>query len=241
MGNRRTLIAAAAVILAAVAGIGVYFYVSSADTRAQRDTSLVEAFVAGQDISKGTSGDNAVAGGMIQTAKVLRGSVPPDAVTDTSTLKGKVAASTISSRQFITAASFVAPSEGGGGSLAASISNKGLVAVTVSVDAAHGVADSIAPGDHVDVAIAGNLGAQYLLQDIPVLSVGTQTSASASSTVGGAAAQPAGGTGAGLVTFEVTPAQALQVVSANQSGTLYLTLHALAADGSGAAVSASGQ
>jgi len=58
------------------------------------------------------------------------------------------------------------------------------------------------------------------------------------------AAQPASGNGAGLVTFEVTPAQALQVVSANQSGTLYLTLHSLAADapgGSGAAGSANGQ
>jgi Flp pilus assembly protein CpaB len=240
VGNRRTLIAAAAVILAAVAGIGVYSYVSSADTRAQRDTSLVEAFVAGQDISKGTSGDGAVAGGMIETAKVLRGSVPADAVTDTSTLKGKVASATISAKQFITQSSFVAPSQGGGGSLAASISSKDLVAVTVSVDAAHGVANSIAPGDHVDVAIVGSAGAQYLLQDIPVLAVGTQVS-SASST---AVTQPATGTGTGLVTFEVTPAQALQVVSANQSGTLYLTLHALAADtpgASGAAVSASGQ
>ena len=237
MGNRRTLIAAAAVILAAVAGIGVYLYVSSADTRAQRDTSLVEAFVAGQDIPKGTTGDSAVAGGMITTAKVLRGSVPPDAVTDTSTLKGKVAAATISDRQFITGSTFVAPSEGGGGSLAASISNKGLVAVTVSVDSAHGVADAIAPGDHVDVAVVGSLGAQYLLQDIPVLAVGTQTPT---------AAQPSTSatSGAGLVTFEVTPAQALQVVAANQSGTLYLTLHALSADapgGSGAAVSTSGR
>lgn len=235
MGHRRTLIAAAAVILAAVAGIGVYFYVSSADTRAEHNTSLVEAFVAGQNIPKGTSGDNAVSNGMITTSKVLRGDVPPDAVTDTADLKGKVAAATISSHQFITSSTFVSPAEGGGGSLAASISNKNLVAVTVSVDAAHGVANAIAPGDHVDVAVVGPTGAEYLLQDIPVLSVGTATTTAATP-------QSTSGSGAGLVTFEVSPAEALQVVAANQSGTLYLTLHALA-DSSpvgGSAVSANG-
>lgn len=238
MGNRRTLIAAAAVILAAVAGIGVYFYASSADQRAQRNVTVVEAFVAAQEIPKGMSGDSAVANGLISTAKVLRGSIPPDAVTDTSTLKGKVAAATLTTKQFITSSSFVAPAQGGGGSLAAAISSKDLVAVTVNVDAAHGVANAIAPGDHVDLAVVGDSGAQYLLQDVPVLAVGPQVPGSQPSS---ATAQSA--SSSGLITFQVSPQDALRVVAADKAGGLYLTLHALASasTGPGASVPASGR
>ncbi len=235
MGKSRTLIAAAAVILAAVSGIGVYFYVTSADQRAQRNASVVEAFVAAQDIPKGTSGDSAVGSGLISTAKVLAGSVPADAVTDTGALKGKVAVATISARQFITASSFATPANGGGGSLAAAIDGSNFVAVTVSVDSAHGVAGAIAPGDHVDVAVIGDSGAQYLLQDVRVLAVGQVTS---TSPIGGAASAAAANSG--LITFEVSPSDALLVENAAHSGSLYLSLRSLAASGAAATVPASG-
>ncbi len=224
MGKSRTLIAAAAVILAAVAGIGVYFYVTSADQRAQRNASVVEAFVASQSIPKGTSGDSALASGLISTAKVLEGSIPGDAVTDTSALKGKVAVATISAKQFITSTSFASPAEGGGGSLAAAIDGQGLVAVTISVDSSHGVAGSIAPGDHVDVAVVGDTGSQYLLQNVRVLAVGQATAASAPTGASSAATAAS----SGLITFEVTPQNALLVETAANSGHLYLSLHSLA-------------
>jgi Flp pilus assembly protein CpaB len=235
VGKSRTLIAAAAVILAAVSGIGVYFYVTSADQRAQRNASVVEAFVASQDIPKGTSGENAVASGLVTTAKVLHGSIPADAVTDTGALKGKVAVATISAHQFITSTSFAAPAEGGGGSLAAAIDGQNLVAVTVSVDSAHGVAGSIAPGDHVDIAVVGDTGAQYLLQNVRVLAIGQATAASAPTGTSNAATAAS----SGLITFEVTPSQALLVETAAHSGSLYLSLHSLAASGAAASVPAS--
>jgi pilus assembly protein CpaB len=236
VGHRRTLIAAAAVILAVVAGIGVYFYVQSADQRAQRNVAVVEAFVAGEDIPKGTTGDNAVGNGLITTARVLRGDIPPNAVTDTSFLKGKVAAATIAAKQYITTSSFVAPAQGGGGSLAAAIGTQGQVAVTVSVDAAHGVANSIAPGDHVDIAVVADQGAQYLLQDVHVLAVGQQTAASTGSNT-----QPSNGAASGLITFQLSPADALRVEAAAKAGTLYLSLRSLAASGSGSATVAAGR
>ena len=230
MGKSRTLIAAAAVILAAVAGIGVYFYVTSADQRAQKNASVVEAFVASQDIPKGTSAESALSGGLITTAKVLEGSIPSDAVTDTGALKGKVAVATISAKQFITASSFASPAEGGGGSLASAIDGQGLVAVTISVDTAHGVAGAIAPGDHVDIAVVGDSGAQYLLQNVRVLAVGQATAASAPT----GAATAANAASSGLITFEVTPANALQVETAAHSGSLYLSLHSVSANGASA-------
>ena len=51
MSNRRTLMAAAAIVLAAVAGIGVYVYASNADSRAQENAQFVDAFVASRATS----------------------------------------------------------------------------------------------------------------------------------------------------------------------------------------------
>jgi Flp pilus assembly protein CpaB len=222
VGNRRTLIAAAAIVLAAVSGIGVYLYVSSADKRAQDKVELVQAYVAGADIPKGMSGDAAIANGLIVPADVLRGSVPPEAVTHSDELEGKVASATIQARQFITTASFVSPSEGGGGSLAASIGSSGKVAVTISVDAERGVAHSIAPGDRVDI-LHGGSNASVLLENVKVLAVGQETAATA--------ADGTGSTNSGLITFELTPEEAREVVAANSGGQLYLLLRPLASGG----------
>lgn len=239
MGNRRTLIAAGAIVLAAIAGVMVYFYVSAADQRAQDRVDLVQAFVATGDIPKGTTGDAALSEGLIHAEAVLRGSVPSAAVTDSSDLRGKVAAATVQSRQFITDLTFVAPSEGGGGSLATAMAGKDLVAVTISVDAERGVANQIAPGDRVDIAVVSDVGADYILKDAKVLSVGQETASSASGSNGQPSATAAG---TGLITFELSPADALRVVSANRSGTLYLMLRPIAAGGGkDAAVAASGR
>lgn len=228
MGNRRTLIAAGAVVLAVVAGLLVFVYVSGADKRAEDKVDTVQAFVAVNDIPKGTTGDSAVANGLIQAEEVLRGSVPPAAVTDSSLLGGKVAAATIQAKQYITDSSFVAPSEGGGGSLAAAIGDKGLVAVTISVDAERGVANQIAPGDRVDIAVVNDGSAGYILSNVKVLSVGQETAASAA---GGNGQPSATAAGSGLITFELSPADALAVVAANKSGSVYLTLRPVAASG----------
>jgi pilus assembly protein CpaB len=226
VGNRRTLIAGAAIVLAAAAGFLVYLYVSNADTRAEADVETVQAFVATGDIPKGMSGEAALSDGLIDAEDVLRGSVPPSAVTDTSLLDGKIAASTISNRQFITNQSFVAPSEGGGGSLAAAIGNSGQVAVTVSVDPERGVAGQIAPGDRVDILVVNEGLANYILNDVKVLAVGAQTAAGA---INEDSEAPAAAAEAGLITFELSPDDAAQVVAANKSGTLYLTLRPIGA------------
>jgi pilus assembly protein CpaB len=238
VGNRRTLIAAAAIVLAAAAGFAVYFYASGADQRAEDRVELVEAFVAAADIPKGMTGDAALAEGLITADQVLRGSVPAAAVKDSGLLSGKVAAATIQAKQFITAESFVEPSEGGGGSLASSIGGSDKVAVTISVDAERGVANAIAPGDRVDIFVVDNGGATVLLEAVKVLAVGQETAANA----GGTEGQPSPiAAGSGLITFELRPDEALAVVSANKNGTVYLALRPLAASSGDRSVSASGR
>ena len=76
--------AAAAIVLALVAGIGVYMYASGADKRAEDKASFVSAYVANADIAKGTTGDELVQAGLVSQEKVAKGSVPPGIVSSNS-------------------------------------------------------------------------------------------------------------------------------------------------------------
>ncbi len=152
MSNRRTLMAAAAIVLALVAGIGVYLYASGADQRAQENASFVDAYVANADIAKGTTGSELLQAGLISKEKVAKGSLPPSLIANLNDLNNLVTAGPISAKQFITAGSFVSAADGTGGPFSTAIAAKDLVAVTVTVDADHGVANQIAPGDHVNIA-----------------------------------------------------------------------------------------
>jgi pilus assembly protein CpaB len=224
VSNRRTLMAALAVVLAAVAFIGVFVYVSGAEDRAQEKAGLVDALVATADIARGTTGEQALQAGLVRKEKVARTSVPPTAVLDTNDLMNKVASGRIDTKQFITATSFVDKTQGGGGTLADAIASESLVAVTVSVDAEHGVAGQIAPGDRVNLAVTGGANGQatYRLEKVKVLAVGATTVGS--TPVAEGTATTAGTGGSGLLTFEVTAADALVIISANHSGDLYLVL-----------------
>jgi Flp pilus assembly protein CpaB len=218
--------AAAAIVLALVAGIGVYVYASNADKRAQENASFVDAYVATSDIAKGTTGDEAVSAGLIQQEKVAKGSLPPSVVTNLNDLAGKVAAARIDTKQFITGETFVAADDGVGGAFAQSIKSQDLVAVTVTVDADHGVANAIAPGDHVDIATTttdanGNAQTDYLMQNVKVLAVGASTTQGQAPGAAGAA-PPAN---SGVLTFEVSSADALRVIAANSGQSkIYLVL-----------------
>jgi Flp pilus assembly protein CpaB len=232
VSNRRTLMAAAAIVLAAVAGIGVYVYASNADSRAQENAQFVDTYVASSDIAKGTTGEEAVQAGLIAKEKVARSSVPASVIVSENDLADKVAASRIDSKQFITAQSFVSAAEGVGGQFAQAIAAPNLVAVTVNMDVERGVANQIEPGDHVDIAqtLAGIEGAQsttsYLLQNVKVLAVGVATVAQQAvvpTADAAAAATPV--VQSGLLTFEVTSDQALLVIQANTGqGKPYLVL-----------------
>jgi Flp pilus assembly protein CpaB len=221
--------AAAAIVLALVAGIGVYMYASRADKRAEEDASLVDAYVASADIAKGTTGSELLQAGLVSKAKVTRSSVPSSAITSLADLDGLVLAGPMSAKQFITSANFVSEESGLGSAFANKIKDENLVAVTVTVDADRGVANQIAPGDHVNVAAkvateGGEGQYQYILDHVKVLAVGSST-ATRQPTDGSATAEgSAAPANSGVLTFEVTQEQALQIINANQGGGLYLVL-----------------
>jgi pilus assembly protein CpaB len=231
VSNRRTLMAAAAIVLALVAGIGVYVYASGADKRAQENASLVSAYVANADIAKGTTGAEIAQAGLVTSEKVAKSSVPPGMITNLNDLADLMTAGPISSKQFITSGSFVSAKDGGGGVFSNSIAANDLVAVTVTVDADHGVANQISPGDHVNMATTttdenGISTTSYMLENVKVLAVGSNTTLQAPATDGTAAdgSTPAP-TNSGVLTFEVSQHDALRIISANSgSSKLYLVL-----------------
>jgi pilus assembly protein CpaB len=225
--------AAAAIVLALVAGVGVYMYASGADQRAQDNASFVDAYVANADIAKGTTGPEIVQAGLITQEKVARGSVPPGAITNLDDLVDLQSAGPISTKQFITGGSFVSVKDGAGGVFSQSIAAEDLVAVTVTVDADHGVANQITPGDHVNMATTtnddnGNPQTTYMLENVKVLAVGSNTAATAAvapAVDGSADAAAPAPTNSGVLTFEVSQADALRIIAANSGGSrLYLVL-----------------
>ena len=239
MGNRRTLIAVVALLLAAAAGVGAWAYTSGADQRAQDRAKLVEAYVARQDIARGTSGDQ-IAAGLLEKREVPRSAIPSDAVRQTAVMKGKVTLAPISAGQFIVASQFVAPGQGGGvtGTL-----TPGKVAITISVDDKGGVAGFINPEDHVNViaiakvrkdpnapfnaALPDNV-ADYVVQNVRVLAVGEGTAAPSSPSNGNSTTSTTTASqtsqNRGLVTVEVNPTDAERIAFAQQMYPIYLTL-----------------
>jgi pilus assembly protein CpaB len=242
--------AAAAIVLALVAGIGVYMYASGADKRAQDNASFVDAYVATADIAKGTTGAEVLQAGLVNKEKVAKGSLPPSAITSLDQLDGKVLSGPVNAKQFITAGTFVSEEDGLGSAFANQIKSDNLVAVTVTVDADRGVANQIAPGDHVNIAAkptdAGDgapVAYSYILDHVKVLAVGASVAAQQATQAEPSSdgSTPAAPTNSGVLTFEVTKDQALQIINANQGGSqIYLVLLApdQAAPATGAAKAA---
>jgi Flp pilus assembly protein CpaB len=234
VGNRRTLIAAVAIVLAVAAFLGVYLYISGADKRAETKVSLVKVLVASDTIARGTSGKDASNHGQLVLQGVPRANVPPNIVTDEAQVKDKYAAGAISPKQFITADSFVSRSQAGGGAAAGQIQDKKNVAVSIQVGTDQAVGNQIAPGDRVNIMVLTEdtnvtpsvKYVSYLLQNAKLLAVGAQTTAAATTTPSSsgdsAAATPSG---SGLLTFEASPVDALRIVSAAKNNSIWLTLN----------------
>jgi Flp pilus assembly protein CpaB len=247
--NWRVLVAVAAVVLAGAAAYLSYEYAHKADTRAEKNVQTVNVLVAKSDISKGTTAAQALDSGLISTRAVARGVLPPTVVQNATDLTDKVAVASIAKGQFIVGSSFVQPAQVTG--FAGSIP-KGKQAITITVDASHGVAGFVQPGDMVNVLWSGPVVDQqgsphaatpqrvsaFLVPSVKVMAVGETTANTAPSsntnaglTTSGQAAGASNSssstpTNAGLITLEVTPRQAEQIAQGIALGSFYLTLDA---------------
>jgi pilus assembly protein CpaB len=250
--NWRIISTIAAVVLAAIAGVLVWKYVTNADTRAEKNKHLVTALVAKQRIARGTVFDQVLSDANFKTVKLPEDTLPPNRIlpgTDQALLalfQGKVASTDIFAGTPVVADEFVTASQ-----LVNTVAGaipKGKQAITVSLDQTHAVGGFVTPGDKVnlilnlsitDVTKKGTGSASnavkttgFLLPGVKVIAVGSTTilpsssAAPANPTSGGPTSttqpqtQPAS-----LITLEVTPRQAEQIVQATTIGTMYLSLN----------------
>lgn len=234
MRNWRIITAAVAVVLAMLAAILAYQYLNQADERAAEKVEQVEVYVVAKEIPKGTSGDTAVAEGLIELREVTKKDVPPSAITSDDDVAGKVAATALAEGEIVVQTNFLVPSavSGFSGSLA-----EDKYAVTIQVDPAKGVAGLIVPNDVVNLIVSvpnvqdvsnpasatggGEPVTAYMISGAKVLAVGT-TTVNSTPAEGETAA-----TDVGLITLEVTARQAEQIAHVpTVSGSIYLALTA---------------
>jgi pilus assembly protein CpaB len=248
--NWRIVSTVAAVVLAAIAGVVVWKYVTNADTRAEKNKHLVTALVAKDKIARGTVFDQVVSDHLLREVEIPADSLPPNRIlpgTDQSLLavyKDMVAATDIFAGTPVVADQFVQASQ-----LVNTVAGaipKGKEAITVSLDQTHAVGGFLTPGDTVniilnfkdtDITQRGDArSTAFLLSGLKVIAVGSTTilpsssaptsSSSAGNVDGGATTTTQADTRpASLITLEVTPRQAEQIVQATTIGTMYLSLN----------------
>jgi pilus assembly protein CpaB len=181
---------------------------------------LVEAYVVVKPVPPSLDGATAISDGYIQHKKIPQEFRPTSAVTNISTISGKVAVAPFAVGQVLVNSMF-ANASSASNSFSQFIPS-GDVAVTASVDQSHGVADFPSPGDKVDLMVTVNNAETLLLQNVSIIADG-QTTTSTASAAGSTTATTV--STSGLYTFAVTPANAERIALAEQDGLgLYMTL-----------------
>jgi pilus assembly protein CpaB len=218
MTQRRTVVIVVAALVAGAVAAGLsYWYLHSAQNRAYHNATLVPAYVVERPVPKGLSGEEAASGGYLARESIPVEVRPATAITDLTALHGLEAATAYTPGQVLVDGMFVSTSLASG-SFAQQIP-AGDVAVTVSVDQVHGVANLVAPGDKVDIMVQINGQENLFMQNVQVLAIG-QTSASEASRASTTAT-----VASGLFTFATTPADALKIALAEQQSLgIYLSL-----------------
>ena len=138
MGNKRTVIIIAALVVALIAGVATYSYLDTTQERANKDARLVEVYKVKKDIPKGFSGDQAIAEGYIDKDEIPEKFRPLTSVVDVNTIKGKVSLTALSANQVVVEGQFVDPRIE-----QVTFSERippGQVAITLSYDAVRAVA-----------------------------------------------------------------------------------------------------
>lgn len=169
---------AVAAVAAILAGILLFVFVQRYRTDQNASSATTAVFVAHGFIPQGSSAD-VIASEQLLQRTTLRGSqVQAGAIADPSVLRGQVASQNIYPGQQITAADFTIS-----GTIASELTSAQR-AVSVPVDASHGLIGLVHTGDHVDVlaSYSGGAGASRgsvstLLKDVLVLSAPGSASA----------------------------------------------------------------
>jgi Flp pilus assembly protein CpaB len=222
MTPKRTIVVAVAVAVGVAASVLSYAFLNNAQQRAYHNAKLVQAYVVVKPVPATLTGVEAIDDGYIQTKKIPQEFRPTSAVTKLSSIAGKQAVAPFAVGQVLVASMFATAS-----SAPNSIAEKlptGDVAVTVTVDQIHGVADFPGVGDKVDLMVNLSGSETLLLQNVAIIAVGQNSGTLATNGQATTATTTPANT-SGLYTFAVTPTNAEKIALTQQDGLgLYMTL-----------------
>jgi Flp pilus assembly protein CpaB len=212
----------AALLAALVVLVYLHKYRSSVKLGGEPATVLV----AKQPIQKGTTGAAIASEHMFQAQTFRQSQLPEGAISDPSSFAGRVAARDIQPSEKLKASDFVLATN----SLVSQLTSNQR-AMTLPIDAAHGLIGQVHTGDHVDVYAGFNVvpvdrlgrplqtGGQpravlrLVVQNVPVVAI----SSTGKPGVGGSNNESD-------VTLKVTPAQAGELAFASDNGKVWLVL-----------------
>jgi Flp pilus assembly protein CpaB len=157
VSSRRTLILIAAIVIGALASFLVYGYVSGVQDEAYDDAQRLEVFVVKQAVPKGTYGEEATAAKLIVKDQIPKKFYPPTAIRAAEDIGGKVAINDLAVNQIVTSDMFADPATVSStfSDRLEKINDEDQVAVSISVDQVHGVANLLQPGDYVNIMQTG--------------------------------------------------------------------------------------
>jgi Flp pilus assembly protein CpaB len=205
--RRGSLIVGGAAAL--LAGIVLLVYLHNYRNSLNSSSATAPVLVAKQLIPKGTSGDIIATTDQFQVSEIPRSQFKTGAITDPATLTGRVALTDIYPRQQLSAADFTAtPVDTLGNHITGD-----QRAISVPMDAAHGMVGQLGAGDHIDIFVGLNrIGAggsqaiiKLLMADVPILRA------------------PLAG-GSGIYTLRASTRQAAVLAYAADNGRLWFVL-----------------
>jgi len=218
-------------VLGLVAALLLFNYVRGIEDRANNNAKRVDVYVAKTDIPRGTPGETAASDGGVGIAQIPQEFRPASAITTTDEIQKKVALFNIPQNTPIVQDMFVDPAQTQI-SFRERLKNPEHVAITVSVDAVHGVANFLVPGDEVNLMVFDTSKpvdglfqstGRYLYQKVQILAVGQSTLLAPGEQTDSKTTAAATSSG-GLITFNVPPEAAQWIASAQQNGGIYLSL-----------------
>jgi len=136
-----------AIILGALAVVGVKGYINSIETSMEKEVEKVEVLVAAQNIPEEITVETLISANMVETKGIPRKYLVEGVLTSLDGYEGYVVAATINKGEQITASKFIKPAEI---ELAFTVP-EGMVAISIPIDEIIGVSNLINIGDRVNI------------------------------------------------------------------------------------------
>ena len=211
---RRTVLLVAAILVAALGTVLVTLYVHNVNHNSLAKQRPVQVLIAKKVIPAGTTGAAAAADGALQQTTIPRDAVASsDVLHEISSVSNLVTNAPIFPGEQILKAKFGKP----GDSTALTIPDPGTIAVSISLGAPARVNGFVVPGSHVTVFITVKNTTSVLLPDAKVIAIGNRTLVPSSG-------QGSSSATSDIVTFGLSQADAMKLISAQTTGSLYLAL-----------------